>query len=253
MALSTSRTSCSSGCRNVSTTAAACSRCCQLWTSPLTPCAVSFSWRSLHSGLPSCELQRVASARRLEPVALHSAALHGVRGDRSERHELEHLADGQHLHCGQLSLPALVAVRAVQHQLHGLPQSSPFVKLNVNNTGYFRVLYDPASLNALAAGLNTPGFSGLTSDDRLGLVEDAYALWGESDLLSFPLFFNLTRFLSFETDWVVWQAAVDSVVELYPWIARAAGQRHGRCCTRATRPRRWTWWRAAWTSPLRTK
>jgi hypothetical protein len=100
-----------------------------------------------------------------------------------------------------------------------VPQSSPFVKLNMNNTGYFRVAYDPASLNALAAGLNTPGFSGLTADDRLGLVEDAYALW-ESDLLSFPLLFNLTRFLSQETDWVVWQAASDTVIDLYPWITR---------------------------------
>ena len=78
------------------------------------------------------------------------------------------------------------------------PSTTPFVKLNANSTGFFRVMYDEYGWQQLSRALDTAGFSGMQHDDRLGLVMDAYE-FSDQGWMSAGQFLNLTRFLRFDT------------------------------------------------------
>ena len=95
-----------------------------------------------------------------------------------------------------------------------VPAGTPYVKLNSNNTGFFRVLYDAASYASLSAALNRPGYSGIYHDDRLGLVSDAFVLSGVG-LQSWPATLNLSLFLQHELSFPVWQVAYPSLLSVY--------------------------------------
>ena len=100
-----------------------------------------------------------------------------------------------------------------------VPAGTSYVKLNSNSTGYFRVLYDHRALTQLSDALNRPGFSGLTHDDRLGLVLDAQTFRNRG-FLSIPHYYNLTRFLRHEESWIVWMGgAAQQLMADYRLIA----------------------------------
>ena len=79
-----------------------------------------------------------------------------------------------------------------------VPSTTPFIKLNSNTTGFYRVMYDTSGWQQLSAALNTDGFSGMQHDDRLGLVRDAYE-FASRQWLTVTDFLSLTRFLQYDT------------------------------------------------------
>ena len=98
-----------------------------------------------------------------------------------------------------------------------VPANTPYVKLNTNTTGFFRVLYDASSYAALSFALNRPGFGGIYHDDRLGLVNDAFVLSSLS-AQSWPATLNLSLFLQHDTSFPVWQVAYPSLFTVYTYI-----------------------------------
>ena len=101
--------------------------------------------------------------------------------------------------------------------LFSVPSSVPFVKLNTNTTGFFRVLYDAPSYAALSVALNQPGYSGLHHDDRLGLINDAFAL-AVLGRQSWPATLNLSLFLQHDISFPVWQVAYPSLNTVYNYL-----------------------------------
>ena len=79
-----------------------------------------------------------------------------------------------------------------------VPSSTPYIKLNQNSTGFYRVMYDRYGWQQLSGALNVDGFSGMHHDDRLGLVLDAYEFIGQG-WVSVSELLNLTRFLQYDT------------------------------------------------------
>ncbi len=98
-----------------------------------------------------------------------------------------------------------------------VPSSTAYVKLNTNTTGFFRVLYDAPSYAALSAALNTPGYSGIKHDDRLGLVNDAFVLTSLR-YQSWPQTLNMSLFLQRETSFPVWEVALPSLEGVYNYL-----------------------------------
>ena len=98
-----------------------------------------------------------------------------------------------------------------------VPSSTAYVKLNTNTTGFFRVLYDAPSYAALSAALNTPGYSGIKHDDRLGLVNDAFVLTSLR-YQSWPQTLNMSLFLQHELSFPVWQVAIPSLAQVYDYL-----------------------------------
>ena len=79
-----------------------------------------------------------------------------------------------------------------------VPSATPFIKLNSNSTGFYRVMYDNYGWQQLSGALNVDGFSGMHHDDRLGLIIDAYE-FNSQGWMSVTDFLNLTRFLQYDT------------------------------------------------------
>ena len=79
-----------------------------------------------------------------------------------------------------------------------VPSTTPFTKLNANSTGYFRVMYDEYGWQQLARALNASDFGGMSADDRLGVVMDAFVFaWDER--LRWATLLPLLHFLQYET------------------------------------------------------
>ena len=76
--------------------------------------------------------------------------------------------------------------------------STTAVKLNANETGYFRVMYDAAGWQQLSNALNADGFGGLSADDRLGVVLDAF-VFARDERMSWATLLPLLQFLQYET------------------------------------------------------
>jgi glutamyl aminopeptidase len=95
-----------------------------------------------------------------------------------------------------------------------VPVNTPYVKLNTNTTGFFRVHYDQASYQALSIALMSPAFGGLHHDDRLGLINDVFPLAAKG-LVSYPTALNLSLFLQNELSFPVWQVAHPALLDIY--------------------------------------
>lgn len=85
-----------------------------------------------------------------------------------------------------------------------------WVKLNINQKGYYRVNYEPAMWDQLA---DLCAEQVLHPPDRANLYNDALAL-ADAELLDYPVALNLTRSLAFETDYVPWTAVVGQLIEM---------------------------------------
>ena len=95
-----------------------------------------------------------------------------------------------------------------------LPTTPAWVKVNTNTTGFYRVQYSNAQWAQLSHALNRPGFSGLHHDDRVGLVNDAFAFL-DKGLLPPVQVLNISLFLQYDTSFVTWTIAVPSLLSLW--------------------------------------
>ena len=88
-----------------------------------------------------------------------------------------------------------------------------YIKANAGQYGYYRVMYPESNWAALSQALLTAGQNQLdfplSSVDRAGLINDAFSL-ARAGLLNYTTALDLTRFLVYERDYVVWTAAFDA-------------------------------------------
>ncbi|KYN19648.1 Glutamyl aminopeptidase [Trachymyrmex cornetzi] len=84
------------------------------------------------------------------------------------------------------------------------PQSDRWM-VNLEQAGYYRVKYDLKGWHAIANNLNSTAgkYENISVINRAKIVDDAFHLMMERQL-DVSLFWNLTQFLSQETNYVVW-------------------------------------------------
>jgi hypothetical protein len=80
-----------------------------------------------------------------------------------------------------------------------LKENVKWIKLNAEQKGYYRVLYDNDNWNALILQLRTD-HSVFTPKDRMGLISDAFALC-HGNHLECSVTMNLTAYLPKEKSW----------------------------------------------------
>uniref|UniRef100_A0A5F8AG53 Aminopeptidase n=1 Tax=Macaca mulatta TaxID=9544 RepID=A0A5F8AG53_MACMU len=106
------------------------------------------------------------------------------------------------------------------------PSGNALLKINPDHIGFYRVNYEVATWDSIAAelSLNHKTFS---SADRASLIDDAFAL-ARSQLLDYKVALNLTMYLKKEENFLPWQRVISAVTyiismfeddkELYPMI-----------------------------------
>ncbi|KAF8776973.1 Glutamyl aminopeptidase like protein [Argiope bruennichi] len=87
-----------------------------------------------------------------------------------------------------------------------LPARAKWLKLNVNQTGFYRVMYDDGLWNTLIELLHT-NYSVFKPADRANLLDDALTL-ARVGILDSGHALNLTRYLAKEQDYVPWETAI---------------------------------------------
>ncbi|XP_037846838.2 glutamyl aminopeptidase [Chlorocebus sabaeus] len=106
------------------------------------------------------------------------------------------------------------------------PSGNALLKINPDHIGFYRVNYEVATWDSIAAelSLNHKTFS---SADRASLIDDAFAL-ARAQLLDYKVALNLTMYLKKEENFLPWQRVISAVTyiismfeddkELYPMI-----------------------------------
>ncbi|CAG0878547.1 unnamed protein product [Darwinula stevensoni] len=85
------------------------------------------------------------------------------------------------------------------------PEGCEWIKLNVNQKGYYRVNY-PEDMWRRFAELLVDNHTALSAGDRSNLVDDAFAL-AEAGKLSYEIPLHMTKYLKYESHYVPWRAA----------------------------------------------
>lgn len=88
-----------------------------------------------------------------------------------------------------------------------------WVLFNIQETGYYRVLYDEKNYNLLIQHLLHGGLSDFHAVNRAQLLDDAYSFMNNK-LIPHSLYFNLLKYLSKENSYAPWASASRSLFEL---------------------------------------
>jgi aminopeptidase 2 len=92
-----------------------------------------------------------------------------------------------------------------------LDTSKPF-KLNAGTTGVYRVLYTPERLSKIAEEASKPD-SVFTLDDRMGLVQDAFAL-SQAGFAKLSSSLTLVNLWKAESEYLVWRVIGNSIGDI---------------------------------------
>ncbi|XP_066576726.1 glutamyl aminopeptidase [Amia ocellicauda] len=94
-----------------------------------------------------------------------------------------------------------------------LPEYSPDVdgllKVNREHLGFYRVNYHTADWDRISEKLSTSHKAFLTGD-RAGLIDDVFSL-ARASLLDYGYAFNLTKYISAESEYIVWERLASSI------------------------------------------
>ncbi|XP_068632902.1 aminopeptidase A-like isoform X2 [Battus philenor] len=101
-----------------------------------------------------------------------------------------------------------------------LNEGENFLKINNNQTGYYRVNYPLNMWEILIQQLNAKSEQ-LTISDRAHLLNDAFAL-AEARIVPYELALNLTTYLSKERDFVPWDTAATIFTQLTDRLLNSA-------------------------------
>ncbi len=107
----------------------------------------------------------------------------------------------------QVRVSTVMAKRRVSVTIPGPSNPADWVKVNPDQTGFYRVKYSRAELARLAAGAES---GKLPAADRLGLAEDAFALC-RAGMLPATEFLELARHYRGETSQAVWASVTTSL------------------------------------------
>jgi len=78
---------------------------------------------------------------------------------------------------------------------------------SLSTTGYYRVNYDNSNWERLADYLKTPFYANISAINRAQLIDDALNL-ARAGYLAYETALKITLYLSKETDYIPWYAAV---------------------------------------------
>lgn len=93
--------------------------------------------------------------------------------------------------------------------------STDWVLVNKQATGFFRVNYDRSNWNLLSAALESENFGQINVLNRAQLIDDAVNL-AKARQLEFDIAFDFLAYLRRETDYVPWAAAANAI----PYLSR---------------------------------
>ncbi|XP_018344310.1 PREDICTED: aminopeptidase N-like, partial [Trachymyrmex septentrionalis] len=79
-----------------------------------------------------------------------------------------------------------------------------WIILNLQQTGYYRVNYDSTMWQRIAYYLNSDNYKNIHVLNRAQILDDAFYLVIEEKSLNLSTFWNLSHYLSRETDYVAW-------------------------------------------------
>lgn len=101
--------------------------------------------------------------------------------------------------------------RELSYPISYNPSADGWLKANDDGQGYYRVNYDTdmwdSLIRGVAASANGAGSLHLTDNDKVGLIDDAFAL-AESGILQSTVPLRLVAALENETDYSPWRAAI---------------------------------------------
>ncbi|VVC38461.1 Hypothetical protein CINCED_3A009639 [Cinara cedri] len=103
----------------------------------------------------------------------------------------------------------------------GIP-ADHWVLFNINETGFYRVNYDPKNWKMLIEYLNDPEmYSKIGTINRAQLIDDAMSL-SRAGYLSYQTSLDLTKYLYHETEYVPWKSAYRSFTYLHQMLIKTA-------------------------------
>jgi aminopeptidase N len=85
-----------------------------------------------------------------------------------------------------------------------------FIVVNIDQKGYYRVLYDNANWMLIANFLNKENFNLLSPNTRAMLIDDSYVFAGRGDI-SLEIFLEIIKYLERDADWIPWFTATDNL------------------------------------------
>uniref|UniRef100_A0A8B9KYR7 Aminopeptidase n=1 Tax=Astyanax mexicanus TaxID=7994 RepID=A0A8B9KYR7_ASTMX len=88
-----------------------------------------------------------------------------------------------------------------------------WVLMNLNQTGYYRVNYDPGNWERILKQLNKQ-HQAIPVLNRAQIVDDAFNL-ARAEIIPISLALNTTKFLLKETEYIPWQSALDNLDYFY--------------------------------------
>lgn len=88
--------------------------------------------------------------------------------------------------------------RSIEFQIAGL-RPSHYILMNLDQIGYFRVMYDEPNWMALATELWEQNFQYFSPNTRAMLIDDA-GVFVETEILKLRLFLELIRYLEHEVN-----------------------------------------------------
>lgn len=104
-------------------------------------------------------------------------------------------------------------INIIKRPMPGLNDSSTWIIVNKQQSGYYRVKYDRENWKLLTDALNKPDFDNIHYLNRAALIDDAFNLAraGEQD---FDIALDLMLYLGKETDYAVWTTVSDLLILL---------------------------------------
>ncbi|XP_070502885.1 uncharacterized protein [Chironomus tepperi] len=95
------------------------------------------------------------------------------------------------------------------HHIPGL-KSSDYLILNIDQTGYYRVMYDESNWYAIASELNEYNVKDISPNTRAMLIDDA-GIFMQMDILDIKIFLEIVKYLRLEVEYVPWMSATKSL------------------------------------------
>lgn len=90
--------------------------------------------------------------------------------------------------------------------------SSEWLIVNLQVTGYYRVNYDITNWNLIIEHLNNPRrYHEISQSNRAQLIDDAMNL-ARADLLDYTIALGVTKYLNHEKDYVPWKTAISNLL-----------------------------------------
>ncbi|CRK96557.1 CLUMA_CG010037, isoform A [Clunio marinus] len=104
--------------------------------------------------------------------------------------------------------------------IENIAQSSDWLLLNIQVTGFYRVNYDIINWKLIINHLNNPRrYHEISQSNRAQLIDDAMNL-ARADLLDYTTALDVTKYLSHERDYVPWKTALNNLLYIDSMLIR---------------------------------